>query len=115
MGTDHRADRPNHHILEPAFRLQQFRHLFRLLLTVSVADKNGLLLCINAGFFHLLRQLSERLPPAFCLPHRGQMTFIVHMSPGGCCSSFAYDPLKRVPPRPATPDFSRLKDDDFVL
>ena len=37
------------------------------------------------------------------------------MSPGGCCRSFVYDPLKRVPPRPPTPDFSRLKDDDFLL
>ena len=29
--------------------------------------------------------------------------------------AFKYDPLKRVPPRPAAPDFSRLKDEDFVL
>ena len=28
------------------------------------------------------------------------------------CRAF---PLKRVPPRPAAPDFSRLKDEDFVL
>ena len=31
------------------------------------------------------------------------------------CRAFKYDPLKRVPPRPAAPDFSRLKDEDFVL
>lgn len=31
------------------------------------------------------------------------------------CRSFRYDPLKRVPPRPAPLDFSRLKDEDFVL
>ena len=28
------------------------------------------------------------------------------------CRGFQYDPLKRVPPRPAAPDFSRLKDED---
>lgn len=31
------------------------------------------------------------------------------------CRAFRYDPLKRVPPRPAPLDFSRLKDEDFVL
>ena len=31
------------------------------------------------------------------------------------CRAFKYDPLKRVPPRPAASDFSRLKDEDFVL
>lgn len=31
------------------------------------------------------------------------------------CGAFRYDPLKRVPPRPAPLDFSRLKDEDFVL
>ena len=31
------------------------------------------------------------------------------------CRAFRYDPLKRVPPRPITPDFSRLKDEDFSL
>lgn len=34
---------------------------------------------------------------------------------GGHCSAFRYDPLKRVPVRPAAPDFSRLKNEDFVL
>ena len=34
---------------------------------------------------------------------------------GYSCRSFKYDPLKRVPPRPAAPDFSRLKDEDFSL
>ena len=31
------------------------------------------------------------------------------------CRAFRYDPLKRVPPRPNAPDFSRLRDEDFVL
>ena len=31
------------------------------------------------------------------------------------CRAFQYDPLKRVPPRPAKADFSRLKDEDFQL
>lgn len=35
--------------------------------------------------------------------------------PDHACRSFRYDPLKRVPPRPAVPDFSRLKDEDFSL
>ena len=29
--------------------------------------------------------------------------------------SFRYDPLKRVPPRPAKADFSALKDEDFQI
>ena len=29
--------------------------------------------------------------------------------------SFKYDPLKRVPPPPVAPDFSKLKDEDFTL
>lgn len=33
----------------------------------------------------------------------------------GHCAFFRYDPLKRTPPRLATPDFSKLKDEDFVL
>lgn len=37
------------------------------------------------------------------------------VSPGGSCRSFRYDPLKRVPPVPAEPDFSKLKDEDFKL
>ena len=37
------------------------------------------------------------------------------MEPGDSCPAFRYDPLKRVPPRPITPDFSRLKDEDFSL
>lgn len=31
------------------------------------------------------------------------------------CRHFRYDPLKRIPPRPPSPDFSRLKDEDFIL
>ena len=38
---------------------------------------------------------------------------IVH--PSHHCPSFRYDPLKRVPPRPISPDFSRLKEEDFSL
>ena len=37
------------------------------------------------------------------------------MPPEGHCKKFRYDPLKRTPPRPAVPDFSRLKDTDFTL
>ncbi len=37
------------------------------------------------------------------------------VAPGGHCMAFRYDPLKRVPPRPAAPDFSKLRDEDFVL
>ena len=33
----------------------------------------------------------------------------------GACGRFCYDPLKRVPPPPVAPDFSRLKDEDFTL
>ena len=36
------------------------------------------------------------------------------MSAGSSCRSFKYDPLKRVPPRPAKADFSRLKEGDYV-
>lgn len=35
--------------------------------------------------------------------------------PNGACRAFRYDPLKRVPPRPAAADFSRLKEEDFTL
>ena len=34
---------------------------------------------------------------------------------GSSCRSFKYDPFKRVPPAPAQPDFSKLKDEDFSL
>ena len=34
---------------------------------------------------------------------------------GSSCGWFRYDPLKRVPPRPVTPDFSRFDDADFSL
>ena len=37
------------------------------------------------------------------------------MSAGSSCRAFKYDPLKRVPPRPAKADFSRLSDEDFKL
>lgn len=31
------------------------------------------------------------------------------------CGSFRYDPLKRIPIPPVMPDFSQLKDEDFLL
>lgn len=38
------------------------------------------------------------------------------VSSAGSCRGFQYDPLKRVPPKPLpVPDFSRLKEEDFVL
>ncbi len=37
------------------------------------------------------------------------------LSVDDACDKFRYDPLKRVPPRPATPDFSRLCSEDFTL
>lgn len=37
------------------------------------------------------------------------------VSAGYSCRSFRYDPLKRVPPKPAAPDFSKLKAEDFTL
>ena len=37
------------------------------------------------------------------------------MSGASHCRAFRYDPLKRVPPRPAKADSSRLKDEDFQL
>ena len=33
----------------------------------------------------------------------------------GRCFRFRYDPLKRVPPRPDPPDFSRFDGEDFSL
>lgn len=37
------------------------------------------------------------------------------MAPDGHCRKFRYDPLKRTPIRPAIPDFSQLKEEDFSL
>lgn len=37
------------------------------------------------------------------------------VSSGFRCRSFHYDPLQRVPPQSAQPDFSNLKDEDFSL
>lgn len=34
---------------------------------------------------------------------------------GSRCGSFRYDPFKRTPPPQASPDFSRLKEEDFSL
>jgi len=33
----------------------------------------------------------------------------------GSCRSFRYDPLKRVPPRPAALETARLREEDFSL
>lgn len=51
-------------------------------------------------------QLDEE---AILCPKRGVV------SPGGSCRAFRYDPLKRIPPAPAVPDFSHLEDQDFSL
>lgn len=37
------------------------------------------------------------------------------VSAGGHCRAFQYDPLKRTPPKPIAPDFSKLKEEDFTL
>lgn len=37
------------------------------------------------------------------------------MPAAGQCPSFQYDPLKRVPPKPAALDTSRLGEEDFRL
>ncbi|MCD7859000.1 MAG: hypothetical protein LUH51_02345 [Firmicutes bacterium] len=33
----------------------------------------------------------------------------------GSCRRFSYDPCKRVPPRPAAPDFAQFEGEDFSL
>ena len=33
----------------------------------------------------------------------------------GACRRFRYDPMKRVPPRPAAASFDHLKDEDFTI
>jgi len=37
------------------------------------------------------------------------------VSAAGSCRAFRYEPMKRTPPKPALPDFSKLKDEDFTL
>ncbi len=37
------------------------------------------------------------------------------VDPGSSCGGFRYDPLKRVPPKPAVLNTSKLKDEDFRL
>ena len=37
------------------------------------------------------------------------------ISAGAHCRAFCYDPLKRVPPRPASLELADLKDEDFIL
>ena len=37
------------------------------------------------------------------------------VSAGHSCRVFRYDPLKRVPPKPVAPDFSKLREEDFKL
>lgn len=34
---------------------------------------------------------------------------------GSKCRKFRYDPCKRIPPRPAAPDFEKYNDCDFTL
>lgn len=41
--------------------------------------------------------------------HRGVVPEDFH------CRKFEYDPLRRVPPQPAAPDFSKYDDTDFSL
>lgn len=36
-------------------------------------------------------------------------------APGDFCRSFRCDLLKRTPPRPVLPDFSRFREEDFTL
>ncbi|MDD6199685.1 MAG: hypothetical protein PUB93_00235 [Firmicutes bacterium] len=33
----------------------------------------------------------------------------------GCCRRFAYDPCKRIPPKPKAPDFEKYEKEDFSL
>ena len=37
------------------------------------------------------------------------------VSAGGSCRAFRYDPLKRVPPKPAALELGKFRDEDFVL
>lgn len=37
------------------------------------------------------------------------------VSAGFQCRSFVYDPVQRIPPQVAQPDFSKLKEEDFTL
>lgn len=37
------------------------------------------------------------------------------VSAADSCGRFKYDPLKRVPPKPVTANFSHLKEEDFSL
>jgi len=37
------------------------------------------------------------------------------VSAAGHCGGFKYDPLKRIPPKPAVLDTSKLRDEDFSL
>ena len=37
------------------------------------------------------------------------------VSVGEHCRAFRYDPLKRVPPKPAALELGKLRDEDFVL
>lgn len=37
------------------------------------------------------------------------------VTPAGSCHAFRYEPMKRTPPKPMLPDFSKLKDEDFTL
>ena len=36
-------------------------------------------------------------------------------TPDSKCRKFTYDPTKRIPPKPKTPDFDQFSKDDFSL
>lgn len=66
---------------------------------------------------------SKKIEPRCCYCQRGReldagSILCVKLgitAPDSACPAFRYDPLKRVPPRPVAPDFSRLKEEDFRL
>ena len=45
------------------------------------------------------------------------MLFDRHIEPrcAWACRAFRYDPLKRVPPKPAATSFEKFRDEDFSL
>ncbi len=47
----------------------------------------------------------------------GRMICAKHgiVAPESHCRAFSYDPLKRTPPRPKSPDFSAIAEFDFSL
>ena len=51
--------------------------------------------------------------PLHLIPSSARKKGVIPLA--GACSAFRYDPLKRVPPRPVTPDFCHLDGKDFTL